>query len=198
MWEQYRLNGFRRPENRRFEFQPIDKIAQELGTDVYKTICALMKAEDGRLFFTGTGIDDDELEVTAQALYQVPGYSFMTDTIGIGKNSRATTRYSTFPRLLGRHVNQLKTFSLEEAVSRCTSLAAEQMGLTDRGLIKKGYVADITIFDSEQLLDKATFAEPFQFAEGISTVIINGKPVWHDNVFLPSGPAGEVIKRQSR
>ncbi len=198
MWEYYRLNGFRLPQNRCFEFRSITEIAEELGTDVYKTLCRLMKAEEGRLFFTSTGIDDDELELAVKELYQIPGYSFMTDTVGIGKKSRATTRYSTFPRLLGRHVNQLKTFSLEEAVSRCTSLAAEQMGLNNRGLIKKGYVADITVFDSEKLLDKATFAQPFQFAEGITTVIINGKLVWHDDVFLPSGPAGEVIKRQSR
>lgn len=196
VWQQYRLNGFRRPENLRFEFRPVEEIAAELNMDVYQALCSLMRAENGRLFFTSTGIDDDELEATAALLYQIPGYSFMTDTVGIGKGARATTRYSTFPRLLGRHVNQFKTFLLEEAVRRCTSLAASQIGLTGRGAIKEGYVADITVFDSDKLIDKASFGQPFQFADGVSTVIINGNLAWHNGNYLPSGPTGEVLRRR--
>ena len=56
-----------------------------------------------------------------------------------------------------------------------TSLPAEKIGLKDRGKLKEGYIADITLFNPETITDRATFEKPHQYSEGIEAVIINGK-----------------------
>jgi N-acyl-D-aspartate/D-glutamate deacylase len=66
---------------------------------------------------------------------------------------------------------------LEDAVRKMTSLNAAKAGLVDRGLIRAGQFADITLFDPERVIDRATYLEPFQYGEGISTVIVNGRIV---------------------
>ena len=65
--------------------------------------------------------------------------------------------------------------SLEEAISKMTSLPAKKLGLKDRGLIAEGMFADVTIFDPERIRDKATYLDPHQFPEGIHHVIVNGE-----------------------
>lgn len=194
-WPHFRLNGFRRPDNLQYEFQPVESIAHDRGTGTFETLFDLTLEEEGRLFFTGVGVDDDDLDQFAGTLYQMPHYSFMTDSVGIGRKARATSIYGTFPRFLGRHVREWNTFPLEEAVRKGTSLPAQQHGLAGRGTIRKGHHADLVIFDPQTILDKATFARPYQFADGIHTVIINGVPVWHDGQFHPDAMAGQVIRR---
>lgn len=83
--------------------------------------------------------------------------------------------YGSFPRILGKYVREEKVMTLEEAVKKLTSKAAEAMNLKDRGLLKEGYYADITIFNPDTIADKGTFIDPIQFPEGIEYVIVNGK-----------------------
>lgn len=85
--------------------------------------------------------------------------------------------YGTFPRVLGRYVREEKVISLEEAVRKMTSLAAQRMKLTDRGVLREGLAADIVVFDPERIIDHATFDKPHQLAEGVSHVIVNGVTV---------------------
>jgi N-acyl-D-amino-acid deacylase len=83
--------------------------------------------------------------------------------------------YGSFPRILGKYVREEKLMSIEEAVSKLTFKAADAMSLKDRGLLKEGYFADITIFDPNTIEDKGTFVDPIQFPVGIEYVIVNGK-----------------------
>lgn len=83
--------------------------------------------------------------------------------------------YGSFPRILGKYVREEKVMSLEEAVRKLTSKAAEAMNLKDRGLLKEGYYADITIFNPDTIIDKGDFINPIQYPEGIEYVIVNGK-----------------------
>lgn len=83
--------------------------------------------------------------------------------------------YGSFPRILGKYVREEKVMSLEEAIKKLTFKAAEAMNLKDRGLLKEGYYADITIFNPDTIIDKGTFLDPIQFPEGIEYVIVNGK-----------------------
>ena len=64
--------------------------------------------------------------------------------------------------------------SLEETIRRMTSLPAETFNLTNRGILRKGAIADIVVFDAETVRDTATYAKPHQFAEGVKAVIVNG------------------------
>ncbi|MEO6103597.1 MAG: D-aminoacylase [Pseudoxanthomonas sp.] len=82
--------------------------------------------------------------------------------------------YGTFPRILGKYVREEKLLTLEEAVRKMTSLAADRMGLLDRGLLRPGMAADVVVFDPDTIIDKATFAKSHQYSVGISDVIVNG------------------------
>jgi N-acyl-D-amino-acid deacylase len=85
--------------------------------------------------------------------------------------------FGTFPRVLGVYVRQLGLLRLEDAVRKMTSQNAVKLGLNDRGLIRPGLCADLTLFDPERVMDRATYTEPFQYSEGIEYVIANGQMV---------------------
>jgi N-acyl-D-aspartate/D-glutamate deacylase len=85
--------------------------------------------------------------------------------------------FGTFPRVLGVYVRELKVLRLEDAVRKMTSLNAAKLGVTDRGLLRAGNFADLTLFDPEKVADHATYDKPFQYPDGIAYVIVNGKLV---------------------
>lgn len=83
--------------------------------------------------------------------------------------------HGTFPRVLGHFSRDKGIIPLEEAIRKMTSLPAQRIGLSDRGILKVGAYADLVIFDPNTIIDKATFTEPHQYPEGIHYVLINGK-----------------------
>jgi N-acyl-D-amino-acid deacylase len=82
--------------------------------------------------------------------------------------------FGTFPRVLGVYVRQRGLLRLEDAVRKMTSLNAAKLGIQDRGLLRPGNWADLTLFDPEKVIDRATYTEPFRYNEGIEYVIVNG------------------------
>src|SRR5438874_8477684 len=74
--------------------------------------------------------------------------------------------FGTFPRVLGVYVRELKVLRLEDAVRKMTSLNAAKLGIMDRGLLRPGNYADVTLFDPERVIDRATYDRPFQYGEG--------------------------------
>ena len=83
--------------------------------------------------------------------------------------------YGSFTRILGRYVRDQKLMTLEYAVRKMTSLAAQRVGLTDRGLVRPGMYADITVFNPATVIDRATFERPHQTSVGIEYVLVNGE-----------------------
>ncbi|MCB0633121.1 MAG: D-aminoacylase [Saprospiraceae bacterium] len=102
--------------------------------------------------------------------------------------------YGTFPRVLGHYAREEGVITMEEAVRKMTSLPAQRLGLTDRGLIKEGNYADITIFNPETVKDEATFEDPHRYPRGIEYVIINGKLAVDGGVFQ-NVLEGRVLRR---
>ena len=94
-----------------------------------------------------------------------------------GKGFPHPRTYGTNARVLGKYVREEKLITLEEAIRRMTSLAAQKFQLKDRGLLKEGYAADIVIFNENEVNDKATFEQPHQFSAGFKYVLVNGKLV---------------------
>jgi N-acyl-D-amino-acid deacylase len=88
--------------------------------------------------------------------------------------------WGTFPRVLGRYCREEKLFSLEQAIHKMTGLPARRFGLRDRGLIQRGYAADLVLFNPETVSDAATFADPIAKAEGIAAVWVNGVLSFHE------------------
>ena len=111
-----------------------------------------------------------------------------------GKGHPHPRGYGTFPRVLGHYARDEGVISMEEAIRKMTSLPAQRLGLDDRGLIKEGNVADITIFNPETVIDKATFQDPHQYPIGIEYVIVNGKFAVDEGAFQ-SALHGEVLKK---
>ena len=109
-----------------------------------------------------------------------------------GKANPHPRNYGTFARVLAVYVRDLNTITLEEAVRKMSSFPAQRLRLTDRGFLRPGMKADIAVFDPARVRDAATFEKPHQYAEGFSTVIINGKIVLDNGTMLPARP-GRVL-----
>ena len=103
--------------------------------------------------------------------------------------------FGSMPRFLGHYVRDLQLMPLEQAIRKITSLPAQREHLTGRGLIKEGFFADITIFDPDNIIDKATYTQPAQLAEGVKYVIVNGQ-VAFENGKATGAMAGKPLKGQ--
>jgi N-acyl-D-amino-acid deacylase len=103
--------------------------------------------------------------------------------------------FGSMPRFLGHYVRDLQLMPLEQAVRKITSLPAQREHLVGRGLIKEGFFADITIFDPDSIIDKATYTQPAQLAEGVKYVIVNGQ-VAFENSKATGAMAGKPLKGQ--
>jgi N-acyl-D-aspartate/D-glutamate deacylase len=105
--------------------------------------------------------------------------------------------YGTFPRKIGHYAIREKVLSMTAAVRSASGLAADILGMTDRGYIRENLVADLVVFDPEQLEDRATFEKPFETSAGIRWVLVNGKIAIADGV-LQDVLAGRALHREPR
>jgi N-acyl-D-aspartate/D-glutamate deacylase len=101
--------------------------------------------------------------------------------------------FGTFPRVLGVYVRQRGLLRLEDAVRKMTSLNAAKLGILDRGMLRPGNFADVTVFDPERVIDRSTYTEPFHYGEGIEYVVVNGKLVLEQGKHTGQRP-GRVIR----
>jgi N-acyl-D-amino-acid deacylase len=102
--------------------------------------------------------------------------------------------FGTFPRVLGVYVRKLSLLRLEDAVRKMTSLNAAKLGIEDRGLLRPGNWADVTVFEPERVIDRATYEAPFQYPEGIAYVIVNGQVVLEEGKHTGARP-GRALRR---
>lgn len=103
--------------------------------------------------------------------------------------------YGTFPRVLGEYVRVQHVLTLEQAVHKMTGMPARRLGLADRGCLREGCAADITVFDPATIADKGTFTNPHQYPVGIDWVFVNGQAVVADGQFT-SARAGQVLRKR--
>jgi dihydroorotase/N-acyl-D-amino-acid deacylase len=101
--------------------------------------------------------------------------------------------WGSFPRILGRYVREERLLTLEEAVRRFTSRPAWRVGMTDRGILRAGMKADVTIFNAATVRDVSTYEDPGHYAEGISYVLVNGRAVVDAGTITDARP-GQVIR----
>ena len=148
--------------------------------DPVETVFDIVLAEGGHRTDAVYAIMD---EPDVQAAMKQWWVSVNTDFGGVapdgplGAQSAHPRAYGTFPRILGHYARDLKLFPLEFAVRKMTSLAAQRVNLSDRGLVKPGFYADITVFNPETVIDRATFEQPHQTSVGIEYVLVNGQVV---------------------
>jgi dihydroorotase/N-acyl-D-amino-acid deacylase len=157
----------------------VGEIARARGRHPLETIFDLLIADQARTGAIYFSMDEKDLQA-AMATWWV---AVNTDYGGVAPDGpfgdiRPHPRtYGAFPRILGLYVGQLKLMPLEFAVRKMTSLAAQRVGLTDRGLLRPGMFADVTVFDPATVSDRATFEKPHQPSVGIEYVFVNGQAV---------------------
>jgi N-acyl-D-amino-acid deacylase len=127
-----------------------------------------------------------------ETFYRQPWVMVSSDG-GIG--SRHPRGAGTYPRVLGRYVRELHWLTLPEAIRKMTSFPAHRFELNDRGLIRRGYKADIVIFDPKRIIDRATFEQPELTAEGVKRVFVNGTEVWANGRVTGARP-GKPLRHQ--
>jgi len=148
--------------------------------------------QTGAIFFMM--IEDD-----MRAALKSPFVSICTDsgaraTDGPLAGSKSHPRgWGTYPRILGHYERDEHLMPLEYAIHKMTGLPASNVGLKERGLVREGYFADITIFDPKTVIDRATFEEPNQYPVGINFVIVNGQ-ISVDNGQRTPALAGRVLR----
>jgi N-acyl-D-aspartate/D-glutamate deacylase len=101
--------------------------------------------------------------------------------------------FGSMPRLLGHYSRDQHLLPLEMAVRKITSLPAQREHLANRGLLKPGYFADITIFDPVTILDHATYTEPTQLSTGVDFTIVNGQ-IAYDHGRLTGATPGQILR----
>ncbi len=102
--------------------------------------------------------------------------------------------FGTFPRILGVYVRERGLLRLEDAVRKMTSLNAAKLGLRERGVLRPGAYADLTVFDPQRIIDRSTYTSPFQYSEGIVHVIVNGQSVIEKGEHTGARP-GRALRR---
>jgi len=110
------------------------------------------------------------------------------------KSSAHPRAYGNFANLLGKFVRDEKVIALPEAVRRLTSLPAQNLGITDRGTLRKGAFADVVVFDPETIAARSTYDNPKQYATGVLHVFVNGVQILRDGEHTGAKP-GEVVRR---
>jgi N-acyl-D-amino-acid deacylase len=103
--------------------------------------------------------------------------------------------YNSCARFLGKYVREEGVLSLPQAIRRMTSFSAQRLGLQDRGLLREGMAADITVFDPTTIIDTGTYAEPNRHPIGIAHVLVAGQ-VAVDKGRLTDIRAGRVLRRR--
>jgi N-acyl-D-amino-acid deacylase len=135
-------------------------------------------------------------EENVRTIMRHPAHLVGSDGLLVGERPHPRA-WGTFPRYLGHYVRELGVLTLEECVARMTSRAARRLGLTDRGLIRPGYRADLVLFDPATVADRATYDDPRRQCEGIPYVYVNGVAVIADGSHTGALPGRALRHRAS-
>jgi dihydroorotase/N-acyl-D-amino-acid deacylase len=183
------------PDLRQYEGMTLTAIGKKMGKDPRDAVMDLVVADRGQTSCILSMMDEADVR-TALAH---PLIAIGTDSEGraedgpLAGTSSHPRGWGSFPRFLGHYVRDEHLVPLEEAVRRVTSRPAARVGLTDRGALKVGLAADITIFDPATIRDVATFESPNHYSVGVKYVFVNGRAVLADGRMTTERP-GQVLR----
>jgi len=195
-WDLIRL--FHCSANRDLVGLTFDEIARRRGTSAFEAVLDILLEEGESLYAVTWAAKNFSENDTLMALRQ-PNCGVISDTITLAPyGAYADTKWSPSTygwtaRYLGKYVRDMATISLEDGVHRITGLAAKRMAFSDRGELRPGAKADVTIFDANQITDKTTDTEPNVYPHGIQYVLVNGY-ISIDRGERTAENAGKVIR----
>lgn len=167
-WNGIMINSVKTENNKFTEGKMISEIAEQTGRDPLDVVCDLLIEENNSVTMTQFyGCEEDLKEIMKS-----PHMMLCSDAIVGGKpHPRA---FGSTARLLGKYVREEKVMLLSEAIRKMTYTPCRKIGLRDRGLIREGMAADITVFDPDRIIDMGTFTDPCQHPVGIEHVTVGG------------------------
>jgi N-acyl-D-amino-acid deacylase len=184
------LVSFKQKSLKPLQGKTLAQIARQRGKDPVVTLLDLLVEDEsgiGTVYFITA-------EKNIRKLIPKPWISFGSDEAaqapeGVFLKSLPHPRaYGNFARLLGKYVREKKLVSLHQAIRKLTSLPATNLGLYHRGLLRKGYFADVVVFDPKTITDRATYTKPHQYAVGVKHVFVNGVQVLKDGKHTGATP----------
>jgi N-acyl-D-amino-acid deacylase len=169
------LASFRSDNLKPLTGKTLGEVAKMRGKDPVETIMDLLLEDRSRIGTIYFLMSEDNIKKQIR----LPWVSFGSDAASISAEGvfLRSAAHRNFARLLGKYVRDEKVISLTEAVRRLTSLPATNLGLKDRGLLKRDMFADVVIFDPLTIADRATFENPHQYSVGVRDVFVNGMQV---------------------
>ena len=199
-WGGVRVMTVASEKNRYMEGRSFPELGREMKKHAFDVMCDLLIEEAGRVmvFHTPTYPDDP---LVARSMYYAlfhPDVSIVTDTILMGLGRPSHVFYDCFVRYLSLYVKEKKKIGIGEAIRKCASLPARQIGLKGRGEIRAGNAADIVVIDWERLKSNSTFYDPKNFPSGIDYVVINGRCVVTPKGYNRGVMAGAVLRSSDR
>jgi N-acyl-D-amino-acid deacylase len=188
--ERVLLVGFKSEKLKPLTGKTLAEVAKMRGKDEFETIMDLVLEDQSRVGTVYFMMAEDNLKKQLQLPWVSlgsDGGSMATEGVFL-KSSTHPRAYGNFARLLGKYVREEKVITLEETIRRLTSLPAGNLELDRRGWLKAGYFADVVVFDPATIADRATFAEPHQYAVGMKHVVVNGQHVLKDGEHTTAKP----------
>ena len=183
------------PEAKRYEGKSLADVAKERATTPAAALVDLVLLDGGSTQVLRFLASEFDLRVALRQPWVSIGVDASADAPDgpLGPEGTHPRAFGSMARLLGTYSRDEKLFTLEEAVRKVTSGAARRLGLTDRGILRPGMMADIVVFDPAKVRDISTYARPKQFPEGIETVLVNGTPVLVDGYRTEARPGRPLL-----
>ena len=185
------------PHLPQFAGRTILALADVRRQDPVDTLCDYLVEDQGATRVLVTSISEDDIErIVASKLALVGSDGNCVAPYGqVGKGMPHPRFYGTFPRIIDHYVRERVALPLELAIHKMTGATARALKFKDRGLLRRGYRADIAIFDPADFRDRATYADPHQFPSGArTTVLVNGTIVVENATHTGALP-GKVLRR---
>ena len=165
---------------KKYQGKLLTEIGKMRNEDAYDAAFDILIADSARTSAIYFSFNEDALRYAMKQPWVSVGQdagAVSPDSTGKWRERGHPRGFGTFPRILGRYVRQDSVITLEFAIRKMTSLAAQRVGINDRGLLKPGMYADITVFDPNTIIDNSTYENPSQLATGVSYVFVNGVAV---------------------
>jgi N-acyl-D-amino-acid deacylase len=196
-WSAVMITSVGRAENQDYVGRRVSEIVARSGQDPFEFVRELLIAENGSVGMVGFGMSEEEItSVLTHPLVMVASDGGAAALSGpLSETTPHPRFYGTFPRVLGKYSREEGLFDLPTAVHKMTGQPAMRLGLTDRGRIDVGLVADLVVFDPDTVIDRADFMNPHQYAQGIESVLVNGAVVIDGGEHTGELP-GRVLRKQ--
>jgi N-acyl-D-amino-acid deacylase len=184
------LSSVLSPDLKKYEGHTLAEIGRAMGKDPRDAVMDLLIADHGESEVITSIMTEDDVKLALKDPLVAIGTDAgaMAEDGPLSDTKSHPRAWGSFPRILGKYVRDEQILTLEDAIRKMTSRPATRVGLSDRGILRAGMMADITVFDPATIRDVATFEDSNHYATGVKWVFVNGRPVVADGAMTTERP----------